>query len=131
MGDYLRGCIQISDVANKKFIEELETGHDLKSGIRVMPYRLKDGNFFQSPYLGFLVKYGRMSEVKEWLIKVSTKHASWIMVTMTYEDQWFDAFTNIPGLDPHGAMGWGYEATSDRETNDRAELRKSLEIKLL
>jgi len=134
MGDYLRGCIQISNVANKKFIEELEAGYGYPSvlGNRdwIRPYHLSsDGEYFEVPYFGFLTKYGLMGSAKKWLIDLSNKNNSWIMVTMTYEDQFFDAFTNIPKLDPNATTGWGYYGPSDRETNDRAELRKSLEIK--
>ncbi len=121
MGAYLQGVVQICSVADKKFIEELTTGYgDIKlPGYDYFhPYPLSE-DLFQRPYFGFTVKYGSMSKIKDWLIELSTRHNEPIMVTMDYDSQSYDAFTNIPGVQPHSKQYWGYDGPFDRETDER------------
>lgn len=123
MGAYLMGVVQVCSVADKKFIEELTTGYGdfkLPGYDYFNPYPLQE-DLFQRPYFGFTVKYGSMSKIKDWLIELSTRHNQPIIVTMDYDSQSYDAFTNIPGALPKSKRFWGYDGPFDRETDERDE----------
>lgn len=125
MGAYLRGAIQVSCVASDIFLNELVKGYESETDRYgyLKPYWLGDDKF-QSPFLGFLVKYGSMEKIKGWLIELSNRHNQIIMVTMDYDDQSYDAFTNIPGALPKSKRFWGYDGPFDRETDER-EIRET------
>lgn len=123
MGAYLMGVVQVCSVADKKFIEELTTGYGdytLPGYDYFKPFPFQE-DLFQRPYFGFTVKYGNMSKIKDWLIELSNRHNQPIMVTMDYDSQFYDAFTNIPGAVPKSQQFWGYDGPFDRETDERDE----------